>query len=395
MKHSLILAFGFLLWISPAHSQGAKSRLILLDTDSSSEVAKEVERRGGEVLRNSHSAKGLVVELPDASIEALQKRFSNQRILKDKSVKWIEAQNSKAGAKGKPQPTVPPLEAQVIPWGVAAIHAPQAHALGIKGAGVKVCIVDTGIDKDHKDLSVFYGENFVAKRVKGRFVLDSTAWDDDNGHGTHVSGSVAALDNAVGVVGVAPEASLIGAKVLDGSGSGYITDVADGVHACRLNGANVINMSLGASGDPNLDCTTSTSTMCLLKNAIQQATDAGIVVVVAAGNSGEDIGNEVPAGYSNVIAVSAVDGELKFPYWSNFGLSLKDFAAPGVSIESTWNNGSLETISGTSMAAPHVAGVAALAISKNSKGLMADDIGASVSRQGAGLINALTSALND
>ena len=145
-------------------------------------------------------------------------------------------------------------------------------------------------------------------------------------------------------------------------------------------------MSLGATQSPSLDSP--------LRQAVENAVAAGVVVVAAAGNEGESIDMKVPAGYSGVIAVAASDAQDQFPSWSNFGLNSDDVTAPGVSIYSTWKGSSYSTISGTSMASPHVAGVVALKISSQSLGLKTIDLGRSLSVQGAGLIDALATVQN-
>jgi len=176
--------------------------------------------------------------------------------------------------------------------------------------------------------------------------------DDDNGHGSHVAGIVAAVDNEIGVIGVAPQASLWAVKVLDKGGSGYISDVIAGIEWSITNGMDVINMSLGASSD-----------IQAMHDAVDFAYTAGIVVVASAGNSGDGDGatNEVgyPAKYSSVIAVAATAYDDSTPTWSSEGAEVA-VAAPGVNIRSTWNDGLYNTKSGTSMASPHVAGTVAL-----------------------------------
>ncbi|MDP3990397.1 MAG: S8 family peptidase [archaeon] len=244
--------------------------------------------------------------------------------------------------KSKPIPSPPP--AQETPWGVSRIGADQSIQ---SGAGVKVCIVDTGVDKDHSDLqaNIVGGKNFVAK---GRSV-DVNKWDDDNGHGTHVAGTIAALNNDIGVVGVAPEASLLIAKVLNSRGSGYMSDVVAGVDFCVQQGADVISMSLGTSSDVQS-----------VHDAMDAAFANGVLLVAAAGN---EYASPVifPAAYGSVVAVSATDSNDNLASFSNVGAEV-EVAAPGVGILSTWLNNGYNTISGTSMATPHVSGVAALAI---------------------------------
>ena len=243
-------------------------------------------------------------------------------------------------AVGKPVPAQP---AQVLPWGVDRVDAELSPATGL---GVKVCIVDTGIKKDHKDLqaNILAGRNFVAKGA----TVDFSKWGDDNGHGTHVAGTIAAADSAIGVVGVAPKASLLVAKVLNRQGSGYLSDVIAGVDWCVSQNAKVISMSLGTSSDIQAQ-----------HDAVDAAYAAGALVVAAAGN---DYGGPViyPAAYDSVIAVSATNSADGLASFSSVGPEV-ELAAPGASIFSTWYDGLYATLSGTSMATPHVSGVAALA----------------------------------
>ncbi|GAB5603245.1 subtilisin AprE [Thermus sp. FJN-A] len=254
---------------------------------------------------------------------------------------------------------------QTIPWGVERIGAPTTTA---KGAGVSVYVVDTGIKVGHEDLTNLKGGYAVVK-CRGRC---KAAYDDDNGHGTHVAGTVAAVNNAVGVLGVAPAAELWAVKVLSGSGSGSISGIVQGLNwvIAHDNGGKpkVVNMSLGGSGADDQDglyCPSTRSTNAF-HNVIQKAVcDYRITVVVAAGNEGDDAANHTPAAYDEVITVSATNAQDDWPSWSNYGPDV-DLAAPGVSILSTWNasTSSYNTISGTSMATPHVAGAAALVLSR-------------------------------
>ncbi len=348
----------------------------ILESESLQSVDEAVKSERGLVVRNMQAVSALVVYLPGPAIEHLKNRVADLKVTPD-----VELLGSPVVEMGKPGGggTTPP--SQVIPWGISRIYARDANVIN-QGAGITVCVVDSGIDKTHPDLinNIAGGKNFVT--IKGRILADN--WNDDNGHGSHVAGTIAAEDNSIGVVGVAPKAKLFAAKVLDSRGSGFLSDVADGIDECVRVGARVINMSLGSNGDP-----TAASPML---TAILKAQAAGVVVVVAAGNEGQDIKNTIPAGYPTVIAVSALDSSDKFPSWSNFGLGDNDFAAPGVDIKSTWKGGTYNTISGTSMASPHVAGVVALHLSAQSPALKAIDLGFSVSEQGRGIIDALGSA---
>lgn len=349
----------------------------ILESESASELEVAVAAERGSVVRRMETINGVVAYLPTQAAERLQNKFGDLKFSPDIEMLGVP---SEVSASGKPGGTAPPV-VQSIPWGISRIGAREANAFN-KGLGVKVCVVDSGIDKTHPDLiaNIDGGRNFVV--IKGRLSADN--WNDDNGHGSHVAGTIAAVENLIGVVGVAPEAKLFAAKVLDSRGSGYLSDVADGITACVSAGAKVINMSLGASGDPNADSP--------LKTAIINAQAAGVLVVVAAGNEGQDIKNTIPAGYPSVIAVSALNSSDQFASWSNFGLDENDFAAPGVNILSTWKGGQYNTISGTSMASPHVAGVAALHLSAQSPLMKAINLGFSLSEQGQGIIDALGSA---
>ena len=245
-----------------------------------------------------------------------------------------------------------------LPWGVDRIDAdkvwgsdgvPQTDTGANTGAGVNIAVLDTGIDADHPDLyaNVKGGINFVSIPAWKR--ANPTKWDDDNGHGTHVAGTIAAMDNDIGVIGVAPDASLYGVKVLDRSGSGYLSDIIAGIDWAKNNNMDIITMSLGASLD-----------VLSFETACNNAYDAGVVIVAAAGNND---GGAVswPAAYSSVIAVSATDSNDNLASYSNKG-SQVELAAPGSGIYSTYKGGIYGTMSGTSMATPHVTGVAALVI---------------------------------
>ncbi|WP_243094963.1 S8 family peptidase [Thermus thalpophilus] len=255
--------------------------------------------------------------------------------------------------------------AQTVPWGVERIGAPTTTA---KGGNVSVYVLDTGIKVGHEDLTNLRGGYAVVK-CRGRC---QAAYDDDNGHGTHVAGTVAAVNNTVGVLGVAPAAELWAVKVLSGSGSGSISGIVQGLNwvIAHNNGGKpkVVNMSLGGGGTDDQDglyCPT-TRSQDAFHNAIQKAVcDYRITVVVAAGNEGDNAANHTPAAYDEVITVSATNSQNDWPSWSNYGPDV-DLAAPGVSILSTWNTSTTayNTISGTSMATPHVAGAAALVLSR-------------------------------
>ncbi|MEO0769662.1 MAG: S8 family peptidase, partial [Cyanobacteria bacterium J06649_4] len=240
-------------------------------------------------------------------------------------------------------------------WNLQQIDVEGAWRKGVTGKGVTVAVIDTGISQgpDLKQTKFVEGYDFVNDRTNAL---------DDNGHGTHVAGTIAqSTNNGYGVAGIAYNAKLMPLKVLSRAGSGTISDIAEAIRFAADNGADVINMSLGGGGES-----------ALMREAIDYAHDKGVVVVAAAGNSGVS-GASYPAMYSNVIGVSATGPDQSKTGYSNYGSGV-DLAAPGGTTRSSEADGVLqETINprtagefvfkyfqGTSMASPHVAGVAAL-----------------------------------
>jgi subtilisin len=203
-------------------------------------------------------------------------------------------------------------------------------------------IIDTGVDLDHPDLNV--------DQARSRsFITGQTTAEDENGHGTHVAGVIAAKNNTVGLLGVVPDAQIVALKVLDQIGEGRLSNIIAAVAHVRQNGksGDVVNMSLGGE-----------FASLRLDQEISAAANMGILFAIAAGNESEDANNYSPARYNhpNVFTVSAVDSLDRFASFSNFGTSV-DVAAYGVRIPSTYSNGRYAILSGTSMAAPHVAGL--------------------------------------
>lgn len=354
------LAFGLVGQAVAANGQGEGElgRYIVVFDAGASDVAKDtlVEQFGGVVDKDiALLGNANVVFLLPRDVETLAANAEVLRVDKDAIVYAI----TKPENPGKPskEPEPPP---EGLPWGVDRIDADlvwdtDGNLVIDKGAntgsGIKVAIIDTGIDKDHPDLdgNLVDGVNFV--KIRGKTIADQ--WDDDNGHGTHCAGIVAAVDNEIGVIGVAPEAYLYGVKVLDRGGSGYVSDVILGIEWSIEKEMDVISMSLSTTSDVQS-----------LHDACDDAEAAGIVVVAAAGNSGDtDPDSDVlyPAKYDSVIAVAATDYTDTRASWSSVGPEV-ELAAPGVAIYSTWKGGEYETKSGTSMACPHVAGTAALVL---------------------------------
>lgn len=229
-------------------------------------------------------------------------------------------------------------------WGVSDIQAPASWQSGLTGKGVKIAVIDTGAGP-HANLIVAGGTNVVNGSM-------TTSYADDNGHGTHVTGIIAAQGLNGGVEGVAPGASVFAVKALNSSGSGYTSDIISGIDWAIDNEMDIINMSLGSSESSKS-----------LKNAVDTAYKNGLLVVAAAGNDGNSSGSgtnvEYPANYESVIAVAAVDSTHKRASFSATG-SKVEVSAPGVNIISTYSNGRYTQMSGTSMATPFVAGDLAL-----------------------------------
>lgn len=225
------------------------------------------------------------------------------------------------------------------PWGISRINL---KGVDRTGRGVKVGVLDTGIDSVHPD---------IGRNVKGGMdaIGGTASARDDNGHGTHVSGTIAALRNGVGVVGVAPDASVYSVKVLDSRGSGKLSNLVQGMEWCVGQQIKVVNLSLSASKDNQT-----------FRDVVQSARKAGITMVCAAGNSGPSP-NTVgyPAKYIETIAVAAINDDDAVANFSSRGREIA-VSAPGVDVLSTWPGRRYRKSSGTSMAAPHVTGAVAL-----------------------------------
>ncbi|GAB4041298.1 S8 family serine peptidase [Spirosoma gilvum] len=208
--------------------------------------------------------------------------------------------------------------------------------------GKTAWIIDTGIDLDHPDLNV------DVSRSKS-FVSGNTSADDENGHGTHVAGIIGAKNNSIGVTGIASGATLVSLRVLDDEGEGRLSGIIQAINYVAQNGksGDVVNLSLGGE-----------STSSTLDAAITRAANLGILFAIAAGNDGKNADSYSPSrvNHANVFTVSAMNSQNQFASFSNFGSSV-DVCAYGVRITTTYKNGAYATLSGTSMAAPHVAGL--------------------------------------
>ncbi|MGP3957637.1 S8 family peptidase [Nonomuraea sp. 3N208] len=278
----------------------------------------------------------------------------------DDRVRWVQPDG------------VAKISGQAFPTGINRVDAETSPTARVNGVDepmdVDVAVIDTGVDLDHPDLDVY---------VDGaRNCSTGTSPDDGHGHGTHVAGTVAAKDNLHGVVGVAPGARIWPVRVLDDRGVGLFSHIICGIDFVTANAdqIEVANMSLGGFGTDDGACGTVNGDA--MHQAICASVASGVTYVVAAGNEHDDAANTIPAAYDEVITVSALADFNGFPGgsgrrtcrpdvddtiadFSNFGADI-DLIAPGTCILSTWKGGGYATLSGTSMASPHVAGGAAL-----------------------------------
>jgi subtilisin family serine protease len=321
-----------------------KGRKIVVFKPEIDEATQEIliNKVGGEKIKDLKIIKGKAVWLTSQAEKNLLKRAEVLRI--DPDIEVFALGNVKIqGSKTQP--------AQIITWNIEQVGATSSWEIST-GDSVSVGVIDTGIDLSHPDLKV---------NIKGGYnaIYPWKSPNDDNGHGTHVAGIIAALNNSIGVVGVGPKIDLYAIKVLNASGSGYLSDVIEGLDWAVKKGIQVVNMSLGTDQDVQS-----------FHDAIKNAYNAGVTIVAAAGNSGGAV--TYPAAYSEVIAVSATDENNQIASWSSRGPEV-DLAAPGVNIYSTYKGSTYKTLSGTSMAAPHVTGAAALIIDKGKCGTCTPD----------------------
>jgi subtilisin len=344
------------------------------------QVANAIAQQHGLTVSHvyQYALKGLAATIPAQRLAAVRADARVRYVSQDREVQAFgQAQpvgpDGRPGVSaGRPGGGVPPQPPQTLPTGVNRVDADQSSTLAGNGSGdvsVDVAVLDTGIST-HTDLNVVGGHNCSGGNPNNS--------SDGYGHGTHVAGIIGARDNAIGVVGVAPGARLWAVKVLNNQGFGSWSSIVCGIDwvTSRAGTIKVANMSLGGGGS-DTGCGTNTDA---LHDAICNSVNAGVAYIVAAGNSGADSTGFVPAAYDEVITVSALadyDGQPgglgslasacrsdsgaddTFAPWSNYGADV-DLGAPGVCILSTYNNGGYTTMSGTSMASPHVAGGAAL-----------------------------------
>ncbi len=295
------------------------------------EAVRAVQANGGQ-LKHVYSVamRGFSTNMAPQAVANMQAKNENIAYCEqDQVMRAIQVRAKRGKPGGGAQP------AQETPWGIARVGG------GAPGNFATAWVLDSGIDLDHPDLNV----DVTRSRS---FVRDDSP-NDQNGHGTHVAGTIAAIDNTIGVIGVAPGASVVAVRVLDRRGSGSTSGVIAGVDYVAQFGrpGDVANMSLGGGVSQALD------------DAVVAAAAGGVRFALAAGNERDNANNHSPARANgpNVYTVSAFGIGDNWASFSNYGNPPVDYAEPGVSIKSTWKDGGYNTISGTSMATPHLAGL--------------------------------------
>ncbi|MBN1181741.1 MAG: S8 family peptidase [Bacteroidales bacterium] len=280
------------------------------------------------MIKNTYAeaVSGFAVKMSDADVV---------KLAKDKRVRLVEPDLVMMRPPWENPDDGGDTQAQEVPYGIERVGYGD-------GTGKVAWIIDSGIDLDHPDLNVDQNRSrdFTGSR-KGA--------DDENGHGTHVAGTVAAIDNEIGVIGVASGASVVAVKVLDRRGSGSTSGVIAGIDyvASAASAGDAANMSLGGGVSTALD------------EAVVAASNHGIYFALAAGNESDDANFHSPARANGayIWTISAMDASDNFAYFSNYGNPPVDFCMPGVNIKSTHYKGGYTTMSGTSMASPHMCGV--------------------------------------
>ena len=362
---------------STAGSSGGTGRYIVVLNESADAdaVAGRATGLGATVNGLFNSLNALVVSLSPRRVASLQRDPRVAFVTPDKPVRLLATNTAGTGS------------VDGVPAGVRRIGAAPLANLATVEKKAAVAIVDTGI-MPRPDLNVVGGFD-CAKDLLGSLLGGGGKTKDNNGHGTHVAGTVGAIDTGQGVVGVSPGTPLYAVRVFSSFGAGSMSNVICGLDWVAENAAanniKVVNMSLGGEGTDDGKCGTTDNDA--FHAAVCRLTAAGVTVVVAAGNSKADLAKAVPANYDEVLAVTAMadfDGKAGGLFSGIASCTSKDkddvaadfsnfavpgapdaehvIAAPGVCVTSTWNNGKFKSISGTSMASPHVAGLVARCI---------------------------------
>ncbi len=337
---------GALLFTTGIVGASGKSRVFVHPDNGQSQAEQALRDQGGTVLITYDNWEFIAGVVPNSNRRDLERDNRVAKVEDDGEVQAIHHKDDHDGGPpggGDDDDSCGDHPAEDDSWGHDRIDADKVEE---DGSGVDVAILDTGVDTEHCDLSVAGGTNCTGK---------GNGFDDKNGHGTHCAGIATADDNEIGVIGVAPGANLYGVKVLDNSGSGSWSQVVCGVDWCMENDREILSMSFGASTMPDS-----------AHQAMSDAYAAGHLLVAAAGNSGNDEDGSCeeenvgqPARHPDVIAVSAMDPDDTLAGYSSVGPEV-EIMAPGTDIRSTYKGDDYDTLSGTSMACPHVSGAGAV-----------------------------------
>jgi subtilisin len=394
MRAILILIFGLMAagpaWSAPAENGGKKYIVGFKKGVDSASQQNILKQFGLSDLEDIDILNAKVVQAPKGKFKPQMFRLMSSPdvyyVEEDFHTNWLV--NSGVSFQKMPLPSLgsimkdlPKFEKKAStkgeqPWGVVRVGAEKAWSR-TQGEGIRVAVVDTGVDFNHPDLKANYKGGYNA-------IDPDKPPMDDHGHGTHVAGTIAAVKDGKGVVGVAPKASIYGVKVLGAKGGGNLSSIVKGIIWVARNDIQVANMSLG-----------SPMGSIFMRLAVKYAASKGVAIIAAAGNSGGAVG--YPAAYADTIAIAASDSRDKVAKFSSRGKQV-DFIAPGVDVNSTLPGGGYGRFSGTSMATPHVAGLAALAVAQGASGRSGvyDSLkraaspldGPAATEQGIGMINA-------
>ena len=333
---------------SAARSENAPIYLVTFqDGVDVTATSEELSKKHGFAVRfvRQYAARGFSAAIPEHRVAALAADPRVKIIEKDAVVQLVKPIEISARPGGG-------STTQTVPWGITRVGGAG------DGTGKTAWVLDTGIDLTHPDLN-------TSRACHTHFI--GTSPSDGNGHGTHVAGTIGAKNDSQGVVGVAANAYVCAVRVLGNSGSGSWEGILNGVNYVAANGrsGDVANMSLTGIGANTT-----------LENAIRDAAGKGIKFILAAGNSGNDVSTETPArmNASGVYTISAIDSKDCLASFSNYGAGI-DYAAPGVGVVSTRKGGGTTSMSGTSMAAPHVAGILLLGSARTSGSAKCDPDG--------------------
>ena len=352
--------------------------------------ASEITQRFGGRVKYvyTNTINGFAITIPEVALANMLRAggLDIVSVTRDGIVSIDAKPSNPGGGKGKDKDGEGPVDSgctQVLPWGVARVTGITAvddnpcliaddkfvpadgepEIPNYDRNDLRVCVIDTGVDRNHPDLNVSGEWKFTAFTNEG--------FDDKHGHGSHVAGTIGAIANNFGVVGVAPNASIISVKVLNRRGSGTYTGVIAGIDAMAAETTvagpvcAVANMSLGGPVSDALvkavKCTAASTTGSRPSYCSPTSTPSGIVFTLAAGNASDDAANHSPANAStgledNIHTIAAMDSSNAWAWFSNYGPPV-DYIEPGVSIQSTFKNAGYKTYNGTSMAAPHMAGL--------------------------------------